>query len=141
LDRLQVYALVHPEKSDAAHHASGCGVDATAKRLLWVKARPDYEPLLSILDRMRQDSDKRFWRERLELPEDNCDLQEDWGHVSTGVKIVLQMSDKTSTCLATSDKNRGVRTMKGMHFKSEIAQHQLSDLGRGVHAKRTLSVL
>lgn len=28
-----------------------------------------------------------------------------------------------------------------MHFLSEIAQHQLSDLGRGVHAKRTLSVL
>ena len=39
------------------------------------------------------------------------------------------------------DNNRGVRKMKGMHFKSEIAQRQLSDLGREVHAKRTLSAL
>ena len=27
------------------------------------------------------------------------------------------------------DNYRGVRTMKGMHFKSEIAQQELSDLG------------
>ena len=26
--------------------------------------------------------------------------------------------------------------MKGMHFKSEIAQRELSDLGREVHARR-----
>jgi hypothetical protein len=31
--------------------------------------------------------------------------------------------------------------MKGMHFKSEIAQLPLGDLGRGVHAKRIPSAL
>ena len=34
------------------------GVDVAAKRILWVKARPDYEPLFSILDGLRQDSRK-----------------------------------------------------------------------------------
>ena len=31
------------------------------------------------------------------------------------------------------DNRGGVRTMKGMHFKSEIAQRELSDLGREGH--------
>jgi hypothetical protein len=31
--------------------------------------------------------------------------------------------------------------MKGMHFKSEIAQRELSDLGREVHAWRIPSAL
>jgi hypothetical protein len=35
------------------------GVDVVAKRVLRVKARPDYEPLFSILDGMRQDADRR----------------------------------------------------------------------------------
>jgi hypothetical protein len=30
--------------------------------------------------------------------------------------------------------------MKGMHLKSEIAQRELSDLGRGNHASRKPSV-
>ncbi len=33
-----------------------------------------------------------FWIERLEASEDNCDIEEDLGQMSTGVKIVLQMS-------------------------------------------------
>jgi hypothetical protein len=33
------------------------GVDVTIKRVLWVKARPDYKPLFSILERMHQDAD------------------------------------------------------------------------------------
>ena len=31
--------------------------------------------------------------------------------------------------------------MKGMHLKSEIAQRELSDLGRGNHASRKPSVI
>jgi hypothetical protein len=46
------------------------------------------------------DIDRQFWIERLEASEDNCDIEEDTGQVSTGVEIVLQMSDKTSTCFA-----------------------------------------
>jgi hypothetical protein len=67
------------------------------KSVLWVKARPDYEPLFSILDGMRQDTDRRFWIERLEASEDNCDIEADTGQVSTGVEIVLSMSHNTLT--------------------------------------------
>jgi hypothetical protein len=72
-------------------------VDMAAKCVLWVKARPDYEPLFFILDGMRQDPDRRFWIERVEAPEDNCDIEEDLGRMSTGVKIVLQMSHNVLT--------------------------------------------
>jgi hypothetical protein len=37
-------------------------------------------------------------------------------------------------CAVSIDNPKGVRTMKGMHFKSEIAQRELSDLEREVHA-------
>ena len=73
------------------------GVDVTIKRALWVKARPDYEPLFSILDGMRQDAGRRFWIEQTEAQENNCDIEEDLGQVSTGVEIVLQMSHNTLT--------------------------------------------
>ena len=78
----------------------GVGIDVVAKRILWLKVRPDYEPLFSILDGLRHDDDRRFWIESFVTPEDNYDVEEDTGQVSTGVEIVLQMSDKTSTCLA-----------------------------------------
>jgi hypothetical protein len=38
---------------DAGFIIQEVGVDVEIKRVLWVKARPDYEPLFSILDRMR----------------------------------------------------------------------------------------
>ena len=66
-------------------------MDVTIKRILWVKARPDYEPLFSILDGLRHDADRRFWIESFVTPEDNCDVEEDTGQVSTGVEIVLPM--------------------------------------------------
>jgi hypothetical protein len=72
------------------------------KRVNWLKARPDYEPLFSFLDGLRQDADRRFWIERVEAQEDNCDIEAATGQMSTGVEIVLQMSDKTSTCLANT---------------------------------------
>jgi len=37
------------------------GVDVTIKRVPWVKARPDYEPLFSILNGMGQDAGRRLW--------------------------------------------------------------------------------
>lgn len=45
------------------------GVDVMIKRVLWLKARPDYEPLFSILDGVHQDATRRFWIERLEAQE------------------------------------------------------------------------
>jgi hypothetical protein len=86
------------ERKDLVHiMIHEVGVDVTVKRILWVKARPDYAPLFSILDGMPQDPDRRFWIERLEAPEDNRDMEEDLGQMSTGVKIVLQMSHNTLT--------------------------------------------
>jgi hypothetical protein len=61
------------------------------------KARPDYEPLFSILDGMHQDPDRRFWVEQMEAQGYNCGIEEDTGHMSTGVEIVLQMSHNTLT--------------------------------------------
>lgn len=57
-----------------------------------MKARPDYEPLFSILDGLRHDADWRFWIESFVTLEDNCDVEENTGQVSAGVEIVLQMS-------------------------------------------------
>ncbi len=73
------------------------GVDVVNKCVLWLKARPDYEPLFSILDGMHQDADRRFWLEQMEAQEDNCGIEEDTGQVSTAVEIVLQMSLNTVT--------------------------------------------
>ena len=86
------------ERKDLVHiMLQEVGVDVTVKRILWVKARPDYEPLFSILDGMRQDTDRRFWIEQLEASEYSCDIVEDMAKVSTGVEIALQMSHNTLT--------------------------------------------
>ncbi|HWQ85000.1 MAG TPA: recombinase family protein, partial [Anaerolineales bacterium] len=86
------------ERKDLVHiMIQEVGVDVVNKRVLWVKARPDYELLFSILDGMRQDADRRFWIEQMEPQEDNCDIEEDTGQVSTGVEIVLQMSHNILT--------------------------------------------
>jgi site-specific DNA recombinase len=86
------------ERKDLVHiMIQEVGVDVEIKRVLWVKARPDYEPLFSILDGMRHDADRRFWRECFVTPENSCDIEEDTGQVSTGVEIVLQMSHNTLT--------------------------------------------
>ena len=42
-------------------------------------------------------ADRRFWIESSVMPEDNCDVEEDTGHISAGVKIVLQMSHNSLT--------------------------------------------
>jgi len=60
-----------------------------AKGILGMKARPDYEPLFSVLDGMRHDADRRFWIESFVTPEDICDTEVDTRQMSTGVEIVL----------------------------------------------------
>jgi hypothetical protein len=70
-------------------------VDATAKRILRVKTRPDYELLFYILDGMHQDPDRQVRIERLEASEDNSDIEADTGQMGTGVEIVLPMSHGT----------------------------------------------
>ena len=55
------------------------GVDVAAKRVLWVKARPDYEPLFSILHGLRLDNERRYWIECTEAEGNICDVEVDTG--------------------------------------------------------------
>jgi len=71
------------------------GVDVEIKYVLWMKARPDYEPLFSILDGLRLDGERRYWIERREAEGNICDIEVETGQMSTGVEIVLQMSHNT----------------------------------------------
>ena len=87
------------------------GVEVAAKCILCAKVRPDYESLFSILD-----SERRYWIEHRETEGNICDIEVDNGQMSAGVEIQL-------------DNSRGVYTMMGKRLKSEIAQHELSDLG------------
>jgi len=73
------------------------GVDMAARCMLWVKARPDDEPLFLILDGLRLDSERRYWIERRETEGNICDIEIDTGQISTGVEIRLQMSHNVLT--------------------------------------------
>ena len=76
------------ERNDLVHvMIQEVGVDMADKCILWVKARPDYEPLFSILDGLRLDSERRFWIERRVAEEDLYDIEVDTGPESTGVEI------------------------------------------------------
>ena len=87
------------ERKDLVHvMIQEVGVDVATKRVLWVKARPDYEPLFAILDRLHPDAERRYWlEESLETQEDNCDIAADTGQVSTGVKTSAAMSHNALT--------------------------------------------
>ena len=113
------------ERKDLVHvMIQEVGVDMEAKCILWVRARPDYEPLFSILRSLRLDGEKHYWIDPREPEGDISDIEADNVQMSTGVEILLPMSHNTLT------NNRGVYRMIGMRLKSEIAQRELSDLGR-----------
>lgn len=83
------------ERKDLVHvMIQEVGVDVATKRVLWVKARPDYEPLFSILDGLHPDAERRYWVECLGAQKDNWDIiiEEDTGQMSAGVETLLQMS-------------------------------------------------
>ena len=68
----------------------------TVTRVLWVSARPDYEPLFSILDGLRADDGRRYWISGQSIEVNTCDKGEDLGHTVTEVKIALPMSHNIS---------------------------------------------
>ena len=103
------------------------GVDVAAKRVIWIKARPDFDVLFQLLDNLRVDKQRRFWIIYPEVDGDACGIREDW----------VQKSKSPSRCLTRQalvlqylDTCRGVRTMKEYRLKVEIAQRTLSNLGR-----------
>jgi hypothetical protein len=69
----------------------------TATCVLWVRARPDYEPLFSILDGLRADNGRRYWISEQSIEVNTCDMGEDMGYTVTEVKIALPMSHNTLT--------------------------------------------
>ena len=73
------------------------GDEKVVKCILWVKARPDYEPLFSILDGLRHDADRRFWIESFVTQEDICDIEVDLGQMSTSVEILPPVSHNILT--------------------------------------------
>jgi hypothetical protein len=73
------------------------GVDMSAKGIVWLKVRPDYEPLFSILDDLRLDSERRYWIEHRDTEGNISDVEVDLGHMSTGVEILLPMSHNILT--------------------------------------------
>lgn len=86
------------ERRDLVHvMIQEVGVDMAAKCVLWVKARPDYEPLFSILDGLRLDSERRYWIEHRDTEGTISDIGVDIGQMSTGVEILLPMSHNTLT--------------------------------------------
>ena len=73
------------------------GVDVMIKRVLWLKARPDYEPLFSILDVLCLDGERRYWIDHRDTEGNICDIEVDNGQMSAGVEIQLTMSHNTLT--------------------------------------------
>ena len=63
------------------------GLDIESKRVLWVKARPDYEPPFSILDGLCLDGERRYWIEHKETEGNICDIEVNNGQMSVGVEI------------------------------------------------------
>jgi hypothetical protein len=81
------------------------GVDVAAKRVIWIKARPDFDVILQLLYNLRVDEQRSFWIAYPEVNEDACYIREDLGQMATEVKITLPMSQ-------ILDKRRGVYTIQ-----------------------------
>jgi hypothetical protein len=71
----------------------------TATCVLWVRARPDYELLFSILDGLYQESKKCYWIACKVMEKNISDIQVDSGQMSTSVEILLTMSHNTLTSI------------------------------------------
>ena len=71
----------------------------SVKCLLWVKAHPEYEPQISVMDGLRADTKRCYWIDRKVMEMDNSDIQIDSGQISTGVENLLPMSNKTLTSI------------------------------------------
>ena len=86
------------ERRDLVHvMIQEVGIDMDAKCVLWVKARPDYEPLFSILDGLCLDGERRYWIDHRETEGNICDIEVDNGQMSAGIEIQLTMSHNALT--------------------------------------------
>jgi len=73
------------------------GVDVAAKRVIWIKARPDFDVLFQLLNNLRVDEQRRIWIVYQETDENASDLEGDMGQEGMEVKIAFPMSHNTLT--------------------------------------------
>jgi len=69
----------------------------TAMCVLWVSNGPDCEPLFSILDGLRLDSERRYWIERKLTEKNSSNIQEDSRQIGTSVEFLIKMTHKNLT--------------------------------------------
>ena len=68
------------------------GGDVGTKRIVWVKVNLDYEILFRLMDRLRPDTEWRYWIREPGKDRNICDIGQDTGQIATGVKIALPVS-------------------------------------------------
>lgn len=73
------------------------GVDVAAKRVIWIKARPDFDVLFQLLNNLRVDEHRRLWIAYPEAKEDACGIREELGQEGMEVKIAFPVSHNTLT--------------------------------------------
>jgi hypothetical protein len=86
--------------------------DVGTKCIGWDKVNPDYEILFRLMDRLRRDAGRGYWIREQGAEGNTVDIEEEMEDAVTEVKIAFSVSH------ITLNNRRGVRSMKGMHFKS-----------------------
>jgi hypothetical protein len=91
---------IQEERKDLVHvMIQEVGVEMAAKCIMWVKARPDYEPLFSILDGLRLDGERCYWIDHRETEGNICDIEVNNGQMSADVEILLPVSHNSLTTI------------------------------------------
>jgi len=75
------------------------GVDVAAKRVIWIKARPDFDVLFQLLNNLRVDDQRRFWIAHPVTDENASDVEGDMGQEGMEVKIAFPMSHNVLTSI------------------------------------------
>jgi len=73
------------------------GVDVAAKRVIRIKARPDFDVLFQLLNNLRVNEQQRFWIAYPEAKDHACDIRGDLGQEGMEVKIAFPVSRNTLT--------------------------------------------
>ncbi|MBE3037774.1 MAG: hypothetical protein IMZ62_03020 [Chloroflexi bacterium] len=73
------------------------GGDVVAKRVIWIRACPDFDVLFQLLNNLRIDQQRRFWIEYHKDEENVCDNGEGMRQEGMEVKISAPMSHNALT--------------------------------------------
>jgi hypothetical protein len=68
------------------------GVDVADKRVIWIKARPDFDVLFQLLNNLRVDEQRCFWI-AYSVGEEACDIESDPDPMATEVEIAFPISE------------------------------------------------